>query len=84
MAHFQRELGLKSPQFNAIHSIQSYLKKNCNISLMFKVWKPFMPRKIFKHETVKLQSHYFLDSKGQYYLHMRNTVISFTEIKLKI
>ena len=52
---------------------------------MFKVWEPLMPRrKIFKHETVKLQSHYFLDSKGQYYLHMRNTVIGFTEIKLKI
>ena len=56
-----------------------------NISLMFKVWEPLMPRrKIFKHETVKLQSHYFLDSKGQYYLHIRNTVISFTEIKLKV
>ena len=84
MAHFQRELGLKSPQFNAIHSIQSYFKKLCNISLTLNLWEPNMPRKIFKHETVKLQSHYFLDSKGQYYLHIRNTVIGFTEIKLKI
>ena len=32
---------------------------------MFKVWEPFTPRKIFEHETAKLQSRFWSDSKTQ-------------------